>query len=61
MKSEYSLGIVIPVYNVEEYLKECLESVVNQTIPFDEVILINDGSSDGSQQICEQYCETPII
>ena len=58
MKSEYSLGIVIPVYNVEEYLKECLESVVNQTIPFDEVILINDGSSDGSQQICEQYCET---
>ena len=48
MKSEYSLGIVIPVYNVETYLKECLESVVNQTILFDEVILINDGSLDNS-------------
>lgn len=55
MKPEYSLGIVIPVYNVEKYLKECLESVVNQTVSFDEVILVNDGSSDGSQQICEQY------
>lgn len=57
MKSEYSLGIVIPVYNVENYLKECLESVVNQTILFDEVILINDGSLDNSGQICEQYCK----
>lgn len=57
MKIEYSLGIVIPVYNVEKYLKECLDSVVKQTVPFDEVILINDGSSDGSLQICEKYCK----
>lgn len=57
MKSKYSLGIVIPVYNVEEYLEECLESVANQTVPFDEVILVNDGSSDRSKQICERYCK----
>lgn len=57
MKSEYSLGAVIPIYNVEKYLKQCLESIVNQTISFDEVILINDGSLDNSKKICEKYCE----
>lgn len=57
MKSEYSLGAVIPIYNVEKYLKQCLESIVNQTISFDEVILINDGSLDKSKKICEKYCE----
>jgi len=54
---QYSIGVIIPIYNMEEYLAECLESVVNQTVSFDEVILINDGSFDKSKQICEQYCE----
>ncbi len=57
IKSEYSLGVIIPIYNVEEYLYECLDSVVNQTLPFDEVILVNDGSSDKSKEICECYCK----
>ncbi len=50
-----SIGLVIPVYNTEKYLRECLESVIAQIIPFDEVIMINDGSCDGSQNICEEY------
>lgn len=38
-------------------MEECLESLVNQTIPFDEIILINDGSTDGSRAICGEYCK----
>lgn len=52
---DVSITIIIPVYNVEEYLKQCLESVVNQSVPFDEVILVNDGSTDSSLSICRHY------
>ena len=45
------ISVIIPVYNVEKYLPECLNSVLSQTIPFDEIILINDGSTDGSRKI----------
>lgn len=48
-------SILIPVYNVREYLAECLESVVNQTFSDFEVIVIDDGSTDGSDRICDQY------
>ena len=50
-----NITLIIPVYNVEKYLKQCLESVVNQTKSFDEVILINDGSTDDSLSICKEY------
>lgn len=51
-----SLSIIIPIYNVERYLEECLDSVLNQVANFDEIILVNDGSSDRSLEICEKYC-----
>ena len=53
------LSIIIPVYNVEEYLSECLDSVFSQPMPRDtyEVIAINDGSKDGSLAILKQYEE----
>ena len=50
-----TISIIIPIYNVERYLEECLESVVNQSDSFDEVLLINDGSTDNSLLICERY------
>jgi len=50
-----SVSIIIPVYNVEKYLTECLDSVLNQTIPFDEIIIVNDGSTDSSEEICLSY------
>ena len=50
-----AISVIIPVYNVENYLEQCLESVVNQSVPFDEVILVNDGSTDDSPLICERY------
>ena len=49
------ISIIIPVYNVEEYLKECLESVITQTYQNIEVLLIDDGSEDSSSNICDQY------
>lgn len=49
------LSIIIPVYNVEDYLPKCIESVINQTYPNIEIILVNDGSTDGSGIICEAY------
>lgn len=51
-----SVGIIIPVYNVERYLEECLESVLNQKEPFDEVIIVDDGSTDKSNAILKEYC-----
>lgn len=48
-------SIVVPIYNVENYLKECLDSVVNQTFSDFECIMVNDGSTDSSQAIAQQY------
>ena len=51
------ISVIVPVYNVEEYLEECLESIRKQTYQDIEVILVNDGSTDGSRQICERFCQ----
>ena len=51
------ISIIIPVYNVERYLRECLDSAVNQTFEDIEIICINDGSSDGSLNILKEYQE----
>ena len=52
---EPKVSVVIPIYNVEDYLRECLDSVVNQTLKDIEIICINDGSPDNSLQILEEY------
>ncbi len=52
---EHTIGVIIPVYNSESLIGECLDSVTGQTSPFDEVIIVNDGSDDGSLAFCEQY------
>ena len=57
MTNSNLVSVVIPVYNSEKYLEECLESIRQQTFTDIEVILVNDGSTDGSREICEQYCE----
>lgn len=48
-------SIVVPVYNTEKYLKKCLDSIVNQTYKDFELIIVNDGSTDGSKHIIDQY------
>ena len=49
------VSVVIPVYNVEKYLSQCLDSVLSQSLEEIEVIVVNDGSTDGSSNICRQY------
>lgn len=49
------ISVIIPVYNVNPYLRTCLDSVVNQTYANLEIILVDDGSTDGSGAICEEY------
>ena len=55
----FVFSIVVAVYNTEEYLKESIESVINQSFPFSNVqlILVDDGSTDGSANICKEYVE----
>lgn len=49
------VSIVVPVYNVENYLRKCLNSLVNQSLEEIEIIVVNDGSPDGSQKIIEEF------
>lgn len=49
------LSIIIPVYNVERYIHQCIKSVINQSYTTIEIILVNDGSTDSSGAICDEY------
>lgn len=51
------VSVIVPVYNVEQYLDKCLDSLVNQTLKDIEIIVVNDGSPDNSQQIIDKYQE----
>jgi len=50
------ISVIVPIYNSEAYLKKCLSSIVNQTYPNLEILLINDCSTDNSGLICKDYC-----
>lgn len=50
-----TISVVVPVYNVEKYLKECLDSIIHQTYKDLQIILIDDGSTDSSGSICDEY------
>ncbi len=49
------ISVIIPIYNVREYLPQCLESLRNQTYTSFEALLVDDGSTDGSEKICDEY------
>lgn len=57
MENNLKISVIIPVYNVEKYLKRCLDSVISQTYKNLEIILIDDGSTDDSAVICDEYAE----
>lgn len=57
MKNHALISVVIPVYNVEKYLHECIDSVLKQTYPNYEIILVDDGSTDSSGKICDEYAD----
>lgn len=51
------VSIIIPVYNVYNYLSKCIDSVISQTYPAIEIILVDDGSTDNSDKICDKYAK----
>lgn len=57
MEKNPTISIIVPVYNVEKYLEECVESVLSQTFTDYELLLIDDGSTDGSGVLCDQIAK----
>ena len=54
------ISIIVPVYNVEKYVKKCLETIANQTYKNIEIIIVNDGATDNSEKICKEFVENEI-
>ena len=55
------VSIIVPIYNVEQYLVECMESIVHQTLKDIEIICVNDGSTDNSLKIIQDYAQKIIV
>ena len=58
MVQEKTLSVIVPVYRVEAYLRRCVDSILAQEVPGMEVILVDDGSPDGSGKICDAYAQS---
>lgn len=63
MDDKGKISIIVPIYNAEEYLCQCIDSLVNQSYANIEIILVNDGSKDNSLDICRRYaeCDSRIV
>lgn len=57
MEIDYKISIIVPVYNTGIYLKKCINSLLNQTLRDIEIVLIDDGSTDESRDICDEYAK----
>lgn len=57
IQENVDLSIIVPVYNIEKFLRQCIESLINQTLKTIEIILIDDGSTDNSGDICDEYAK----
>ena len=51
------ISVIVPVYNVEQYLERCVDSIINQTYKNLEILLVNDGSTDNSGQLCDELAK----
>lgn len=55
--NKHSISVIVPVYNVENYLSRCIDSILNQTMTPNEIILVDDGSPDKCPEICDEYAQ----
>ena len=60
MYGQQLVSVIVPVYNVENYLRKCLDSLINQSYVNLEILLVNDGSTDASGELCEEYAEKDL-
>lgn len=51
------ITVIVSVYNVENYLRKCLDSIISQTYKNIEIVVVNDGSTDASGEICKEFSE----
>ena len=56
-QNKKKVSVIVPVYNVENYIGRCIDSLVNQTLEDIEVVIVNDGSTDDSQKVIDDYVE----
>ena len=49
------VSVIVPIYNTKRYLYKCIDSIINQTFKELEIILVDDGSTDGSSEVCDEY------
>ena len=57
MREHSLISVIVPIYKVQDYLKECIESIINQTYSDIEVILVDDGSPDRCPQMCDEWAK----
>lgn len=55
------LSVIVPVYNVEKFINDCIDSILGQSYKNIELILVDDGSTDSSGEICDKYCSVITI
>lgn len=55
------VSVIVPVYNTAEYVEECIQSILSQSYNNIELILVNDGSTDGSGEVCKKYEHLPNV
>ena len=54
------ISVLVPVYNIEKYIRHCLESIITQSYPYLQILLVDDGSTDNSGQICEDFARRDV-